>query len=214
MEYYPLFPNRHSSRILTIRPGDPASSAFIEPDGSFRLVVLPGPGVVCVAASPRNVYAVALVNDRELASIGRNLAETEHLATALGERGQGTLDVNKYHAVSLINPDNNLNDLKLDLVVQPAGELLCTVVGPDGQPLTDVEAMGLTAISRIEILEGATFTVRGLNPRRTRDLYLRHLEKDLGKFLIIRGDETGLESFDSILAARSPDASWTRMASR
>src|SRR5262245_48537563 len=64
VEYYPLFPNRHSAS-LTHCPVFAASSSIIQPDGSYHLVALPGPGVVCVAASPRNSYAVAAVDDRE-----------------------------------------------------------------------------------------------------------------------------------------------------
>jgi len=191
VEYYPLFPNHHSSKILTINLTEAPSSATVEPDGSFRLIVLPGPGVVCVAASPRNRYAVALVESKELASLGLGPGQTEFLATAVGELGRGTLDLNKYHAVSLINPNNDLDGLKLDLVVQPAGGLLCTVVGPDGTPLTGVEVIGLTAMPRAETLESASCTINGLNPRRARHLFFHHVEKHLGKFLTIRGDEPG-----------------------
>jgi RNA polymerase sigma factor (sigma-70 family) len=68
VEYYPLFPNRHSSRITNL-PSLAASSAAVQPDGSYALAILPGPGVVCVAASPRNSYAVARVDDQELAGL-------------------------------------------------------------------------------------------------------------------------------------------------
>jgi hypothetical protein len=40
------------------------------------------------------------------------------------------------------------------------------------------------------MLEGETFTVRGLNPRCSRELLFRHKAKRLGRLLIIRGDET------------------------
>src|SRR5207237_8709264 len=50
VEYYPLFPNPHSSKI-TNGPEIAASSCIVQADGSYGLVVLPGPGVVCAAAS-------------------------------------------------------------------------------------------------------------------------------------------------------------------
>src|SRR5262249_24872076 len=67
VDYYPLFPNPHSSRI-TNEMIAAAASAVVQPDGSYSLVVLPGPGVVCATASPRNLYAVARVDDNELAN--------------------------------------------------------------------------------------------------------------------------------------------------
>jgi hypothetical protein len=40
-------------------------------------------------------------------------------------------------------------------------------------------------------LPGSDFTVRGLNPRRTRQLLFVHKEKGLGQYQEIRGDEKG-----------------------
>jgi hypothetical protein len=67
VEYYPLFPNAYSAKITAGMAA--ASSAVIQSDGSYRLVVLPGPGVICVAASPRDSYAVAILDRNELLSL-------------------------------------------------------------------------------------------------------------------------------------------------
>jgi RNA polymerase sigma factor (sigma-70 family) len=209
VEYYPLFPNAHCAKLMHCS-ARAASSALIQPDGSYSLAVLPGPGVVCVAASPRNSYAVARVDDKELANFFRDrpeawspdragtwsldkvtaLARSQQLLFATGEGPPGILSVSKHNALSLINPDERADFLTLDLPLQPARTLQGTVVGPDGKPLTGVEVMGLTALPDGEKLESASFTVRGLNPRRSRDLVFHHREKSLGKVLTIRGDET------------------------
>src|SRR5262249_49343590 len=139
LEYYPLFPNPHSSKITNGFLA--ASSAFIQPDGSYRLVVLPGPGVVCVAASPRNAYTVARVGDNDLARVGsdaKSLGECKSLPIAIGPHGRGVLDENKYNALTIINPDSSAEAVALDLTLQAAGTLKGTVVGPDGAPLTGV----------------------------------------------------------------------------
>jgi hypothetical protein len=193
VEYYPLFPNTHISR-LTHCPATAASSALLQPDGSYRLVVLPGPGVVFVAASPRNSYAVALVDDGEWADFfrdGVNRGGGRHLNTAVGGDRSGILGVNKYNALSPINPDEKAESVALDLTLQPARTLPGTVVGPDGKPLTGVEVFGLTALPDEETLESASFTVTGLNPRGTRELCFHHREIGLGKVLAVRGDESG-----------------------
>jgi RNA polymerase sigma factor (sigma-70 family) len=194
VEYYPLFPNVHSSKIANGILA--ASTALVRPDGSYSLVVLPGPGVVCVAASPRNSYAVARVDDKELANLfdqGINHGDDQcpgTTLTAIGARGQGILQVNKYNSLSLISPDARAEFLALELTLQPARTLKGTVVRPDGQPLTGVKIIGLTAMPDYDMLESASFTVTGLNPRLTRNLFFHHREKNLGKALTIQGDET------------------------
>jgi RNA polymerase sigma factor (sigma-70 family) len=191
VEYYPLCPNPHAAK-LTHCSALAASSALIGPDGSYGLVVLPGPGVVCVAASPRNSFAVAVVDDKEVADFFHD--EVNHdgnqcLQIDLGKGARSNLNVTKYNALSLINPDKRAESLALDLTLQPGRTLQGTVIGPDGMPLTGVEVVGLTAVSDEELLEGESFTVRGLNSRCGRELLFRHRGKRFGTLLTIRGDE-------------------------
>jgi RNA polymerase sigma factor (sigma-70 family) len=193
VEYYPLFPNHHSTK-LTHCPSLAASSSIIQRDGSYSLVVLPGPGVVCVVASPRNSYAVAVVDDTEVADffrykVGHN--GSQRLQIALGMGARVNLGANKYNALSLINPDEGAESLSLNITLQPGRTLRGTVVGLDGQPLTGVEVAGLTAQLDGELLDGESFTITGLNPRCSRELLFRHRGKRLGKLLTIGGDETG-----------------------
>jgi hypothetical protein len=120
-----------------------------------------------------------------------NLGAGQRPYTAVGTSGKGILCVDKYHALSLINPGEKVESVALDLRLQPARTLQGMVVGPEGKPLTGVEVVGLAALPYDEMLDSASFTVTGLNPRRSRDLFFRHREKGLGKVLTIRGDETG-----------------------
>src|SRR5205085_983055 len=118
VEYYPLLPNPNLGK-LTNCPTQAASSAVVRPDGSFDLAVLPGPGVVCVAASPRNAYAGAVVDDDETAKFfpeGMNPGGGKGVITAGGPGGQANfLPLNKYHALSLINPDEKAKSAAADL---------------------------------------------------------------------------------------------------
>jgi hypothetical protein len=193
VEYYSLFRNPHSAR-LTNEFDMAASYALVGPDGSYRLAVLPGPGVVCVAASPRNSYTVALLDEKELAGLvndGINHARGHNPRTAAGARGEGIVCVNRYNALALLNPDEGAESVAVDLPLQPARPLRGTVVGPDGEPLPGVKVVGLTALPEDEVLDSASFTVTGLNPRRPRSLFFHHKGKGLAKCLTIGGDETG-----------------------
>jgi RNA polymerase sigma factor (sigma-70 family) len=192
VEYYPLFPNAYSSGITNGVLA--ASSALVHPDGSFSLVVQPGPGVVCAAALPRNSYAVAVIDESELANLGierRNVGGCLCLQAAVGARGRTIIYENTYNALLLINPDERALFVTLDITLQPARRLNGTVVDPQGKPLTSVNVIGLTALTEEEVLDGASFTVMGLNARGNRTLFFHHRDSGLGKVLTIRGDEIG-----------------------
>jgi RNA polymerase sigma factor (sigma-70 family) len=191
VDYYPLFPNPHTSRIA-IPAALPASSIRVRADGSYRLVILPGPGVICVAASPRNSYAVARVDEGELAGLfsdGLGHGSANGLTAALGPTTPGSICVNQYNALTFLRPAPQTESLALDLTLQPANPLRGKVVDPEGKPLAGVTVSGLNAMPSEELLESASFTVRGLNPRRTRDLIFRHADKRLGKLLTVHGDD-------------------------
>jgi hypothetical protein len=199
VEYYPLWSNQHSQRV-NCNNLIPASTASVRPDGSYSLIVLPGPGVIGVAASPREDYAVAHVMNKEWAELHqravayrRTLENTSDLdpcvPIALGLGHPGDLRINKYHALVLINPPEEAQSWVLDLPLRPAQTLQGTVLGPDGQPLSGVEVVGLTALrDRSELLEDASFTVTGLNPQGSRVLFFQHRGKKLGKVVTARGD--------------------------
>jgi RNA polymerase sigma factor (sigma-70 family) len=213
IEYYPLFPNPHSSVLTRLEHLQAASSATLEADGSYSLTVLPGPGVVLVAASPRDAYACARIDEQELANLFR-AGDSKRRSEALhqlrdrafypsidgADRGGsswllmgypgGIRCLDRYNALGLIHPEEETKSLRHDLTVQPARPLRGTVVGPDGKPLSGVAVCGLTSMPNAERLEGASFLVEGLNPRRRRELSFHHEEKSLGKFLTIRGDQT------------------------
>ena len=168
------------------------SSCVVQPDGSFRLAVLPGPGAVCAAASPRDWYAVALVDEEKLAGLVKDGINREfgyHLRTAVGAE-EGIAIVSMYHTIALINPREGEEVPALEFTVQRARPIRGTVVGPDGEALSGVVVVGLAAFPGQVFLDSASFTVRGLNPRSTRNVYFYHAKSELGKILTLRGDET------------------------
>jgi RNA polymerase sigma factor (sigma-70 family) len=211
VEYYPLFPNPYSAKHADDHMVK--SSCVAQPDGSFRLAVLPGPGVVCVAASPRDWYAVALVDEEELAGLVKDGINREfgyHLRTAMGAE-EGVAVVSLYHALSLINPREGAEAPELNLTVKRARPIRGTVVGPDGEALTGVEVVGLSPAPDDVPLESPSFTIRGLNMRSTRNVYFHHDKLGLGKTLTLRSDEAepgsgGAETARSVSAHRGGDA--------
>src|SRR5262249_3887168 len=154
--YYPLRPNPHSAALTTAGWMAPAS-ASVRPDGSYGLVVLPGPGILLVAASPRDSYASAGLGGAVLGQDGGGRVAVGRLTDARV--------IERYNAVALIHAEDGAEPLSLDLTVHPARSVRGTVVGPDGPPLAGVRVSGLTAANDTETLEGTAFTVEGLHPR-------------------------------------------------
>jgi RNA polymerase sigma factor (sigma-70 family) len=212
VEYYALFPNPYATALTYLGHLVPASSASVHADGSYSLVALPGPGIVLVAVSPRDSYATALLDPKELHALfpsGGNQSAGSWFHVADGEGSQRRRCLDRYNALALVNPANGTTALDVDLVVEPACGLAGSVIGPDGTPVFGVTAYGLTSMPDPETLQTSRFTIEGMNPQRTRVLSLWHREKGLGKSVTVCGDQTGpltvrLEPF-GVVAGRIVD---------
>jgi hypothetical protein len=171
VEYYPL-----SSNPLSVAPANragPASSTRVQSDGSYRLAVLTGPGLVCVAASPQDSYAGVAVEEK---GVGSSAA---------------VLCIERYNALFPISPGEGVGSLTHDFVLRPGRTLQGSVIGLDGHPLAGTKVDGLTATPNTEVLDGSSFTVEGLSPGHARDLFFHHRGKGLGKVVVVRGEDLG-----------------------
>jgi hypothetical protein len=170
----------------------PASSCSIGPDGAWSLAVLPGPGIVLVVASPRDSYASARLDEKELARLCKGTPDGGSSAWAhIADRPAASPArvVDRYNALALINPDDKSAPAKLDFILHRARPLRGTVVGPAGEPLAGVKVCGLTSMPDPEVLESSSFTVEGLNPRVPRRVIFYHGEKRLARILTLLGEQ-------------------------
>jgi protocatechuate 3,4-dioxygenase beta subunit len=193
VDYHPLFPNPH---VRKIAPYDrPASSAVVGPDGSYSLVVLPGPGVVCLSAAPRDTYALGLVTRKALAALFKDEKrrdDEQSLTIAPDEGSRGWILQERYNAFALINPAEKETALTVDLELLPGRTLAGTLVGPDGKALRGATVSGLkNSLDGPETLEGASFLVKRLSPGRTRKLLFEQRDRGLAARVIVRPDEKG-----------------------
>jgi RNA polymerase sigma factor (sigma-70 family) len=169
-------------RFIVDRQGE------VGPDGSFAVVALPGPGLLCVWADDDRYMRAEVAGGQ-----GSRLKTVPIPANPI-----------MFHAIVPINPsEKEPAPVACDIALEPGHSLTGSVVGPDGQPVPGVLAAGLTAVlpaaryqTRLmeqplhQKLEAATFTARGFNPRQPRTLVFVHPEKGLGKIQTVRGDET------------------------
>jgi hypothetical protein len=202
VSYYVLFPNTKVGKLDGYHEHEGLSAATTGPDGSYTLTVMPGPGVLAAAAQPPSSYRAALVTPKEVEDfLGQKLPDwlfpsqdslAIHGTGAVADARNMYISQLEYNALALINPEKKDKVLVRDLVLLPALTRKGTVVGPDGKPFAGVTAIGLEASPGLagweSTLKSATFTVRGLHPMRTRELCFYHREKNLGRFLELRGE--------------------------
>jgi RNA polymerase sigma factor (sigma-70 family) len=161
---------RESLEISRSLPG--ASNA--RTDGGFRIVGLPGPGILRVQH-----------NDRYLGADERDDAD-------------GTKDLDPQsklllNAVARIDPPRDVLRFTRDIMLDPGLTFRGKLLGPDGEPVTGARTHGLTRWWHFELppLATAEFTVRACNPNRSRTVVFHHAEKRLAGVLVPAKDDIG-----------------------
>jgi RNA polymerase sigma factor (sigma-70 family) len=137
-------------------------------DGSFRVVGLPGPGLIAVFYNGRHL----LVPDRD------DEYGTKESVIYTSPRQLGLL-IN-YTALARIDPAKGVDLVKRDITLDPGWTFTGTVLGQDGQPLAGARSFGLTDRGwSHEVMKTAEFKVKAFNPRRPRDVFFQHLGNGL-----------------------------------
>jgi RNA polymerase sigma factor (sigma-70 family) len=176
MGYIPLADNPHLKDFselgkLQIIASDEAQA---KADGYFTVTAIPGPGVLVARADDEDRFVAAEVEGIKLAQ---------------------PIILDGYHAVIPVNPsEKDPKSLHCDIALVPGRDVTGTVVGPEGRPLPGAHAAGLGATPKFfnrsdGKLAAASFTVRGLKPKKSRTVLLIHAEKQLAKLLTVRPDE-------------------------
>lgn len=161
-------------------------------DGTFRGLVIPGPGYLAIEAD-ENRFARATSTE----ITGEFLIAVPHPFIPQQYNAIAAIDVEEK------KPESLQVAIELDAGISKKG----VVVGPDGKAVEGAMAFGVTAVpdpgastfprrprfgSPQSIrLKGSEFTAVGLNPQDPRCLVIIHPEKKLGKIFEMRGDEKG-----------------------
>jgi hypothetical protein len=135
-------------------------------DGTFRVVGLPGGGVLTVWAGDQ--YLLAEERDDNGRARGPLNTVPVHAASSS-------------NAVVRVEPPQGVEPFRCELTVDPGVTLTGTLVGPDGKPVVGALSYGLTSTGGWERppLTTAEFALRGFNPRRPRPVLFRHPDKGL-----------------------------------
>jgi protocatechuate 3,4-dioxygenase beta subunit len=194
VEYNPLLPNPFVRWFGPDGAGMiPCSFTTSGSDGSYSLVVLPGPGVLGFTYGTRTeAFMPALVTNQELKEFFKDEAyhgNENLLRIQMTENGFNTIGQVQFNHLLLIKPAETDESLTRDVTLQPAKPLKGKVVGPDGKPLVGVLAYNLERGIVYQPLPDGTFTIKGVNPRRVRDLLFIDKERKHGAFVALKGKQ-------------------------
>ncbi len=169
VEYFAL----HSNPNLRDYPGFDGTAIVglrrvaTKVDGSYRVIGLPGPGLVIVWRQfAKDHCLMALERDDEFG------IKEPPPSTAPYQ----LLPLANYGAIARIDPPIGLDSAKCDVTLDPGWTIKGTVVGPDHLPLAAVQGFG---IGEHKPLKTAEFTVRAFNPNRPHDIFFLEPGKGL-----------------------------------
>ncbi|HEV3255969.1 MAG TPA: sigma-70 family RNA polymerase sigma factor [Gemmataceae bacterium] len=149
----------------------------VKVDGSYRVVGLPGPGLVAVYYQ-KDPYLRAPEREDEY-----GIKEPPLNEPALNTAPYVLFFPSNYSALARVNPAKRVDSVKRDVTLDPGWTFKGTVLGPDGKPLAGARSFDLNRLNgrawwEVERMKTAEFT-GGFNPRWPRDILIQHLEKGL-----------------------------------
>jgi RNA polymerase sigma factor (sigma-70 family) len=156
-------------------------------DGRFRLVTIPGPGVL-----------VAQVHGTRETSNGVRLHPYPVVRYKLAEFDAETrkrvnptdIRLQFANACKVLDLKEGGDAVSCDLVVDPGKTLTVKVQDPDGKPLAGAIASGVTVMPLGAVsLRDADCPVYALDLERPRQLILLHQERELAAVVTLHGDE-------------------------
>jgi RNA polymerase sigma factor (sigma-70 family) len=154
-------------------------------DGTFRLVALPGPGLVAVNAHHdhyvRGLGATEVKGKRASAELELFLTVPSLFMPANCNR------------VVQIDPQPG-DDLAMgDLVLDPGRTVTGVVLDPSGKPISGARVSGLKYLVywNLEPLVGAEFKAESLTMDKPRLLEFVHRQRRLSGFVVLRADDKG-----------------------
>jgi hypothetical protein len=169
-------------------------------EGRFRLVTIPGPGVLAAETVIRRTGRNAAVGPY-LGSIfkpGKFGAEDRKRVKIIEEQKEllfiiagGGFGLDSYNTYKVVDGKEG-ETVSCEMAVDPGKTLNVNLQDPKGEPLSGVTAWGVTAMHGGGIaLTSDTCPVYALDPETPRQLAFVHAKRALAAAITLRGEESG-----------------------
>ena len=154
-----------------------------DPDGSFRIAVIPGAGHLLVFG-PSSDYVLQGIGERELA-----------YGESGGERSYA-------HAVVAYDVKADAKPVEISAALQRGVTVTGRVVGPEGQPVGDAQIITLLSVYPLQLawrgvyaipVRAGHFALHGLDPEKPVRLDFHDAQHGWGKHLELTGNQAGKE---------------------
>jgi RNA polymerase sigma factor (sigma-70 family) len=181
IEYFAFADNAHLADYPGFMP--PQWLDNQSQDGTFKLVGLPGHGLLAFRAHGDG-YLIGAGADKVKAKRDRYFYPTRpYYCHAEG-----------YHAFLDLNPEPGTKSITCKVLLDPGLRMTGTILDPKGKPLPGVLIRGLRSYSSNSYWEREPrptpqFTVMGMTSDRPRHLLFLHKEKKLAGSLLLKGNE-------------------------
>jgi 5-hydroxyisourate hydrolase-like protein (transthyretin family) len=180
--YLPYSENPHASETPQVFGMN--DDYDVEPDGSFELVALPGPGVVTARAWEQ----------RYRTSRPEQWGHPTNPHGYYSIANQGSVRARDFDAVVKVDPKPGEAEVRCELVLEPGISIPGRLVDPDGRPVTGATAFGLSALrggapAHAPILDGAEFTAIGVDPDHPRLVWFLNRQRTLGRMVMLQGSD-------------------------
>jgi len=191
LHYYPFLSNEHARAFPNFRADTVSfhwtgSRYRTGADGRFRLVGLPGRGIVAAKCFDRSFRLGAVANSLS-EKPSRQTMRSEALAT------YNQISPNEFNALAEINPPASASTLKHDFVLEPSPTMTIHLVDPDGRPLAGANAWGRFPANLDhgdpKVHGQGTTKIYGLDKRAQRVVVFTQPERRLGMVLVLRPGE-------------------------
>ncbi len=168
----------------------------VDADGRFRLVVIPGPGVLMAQVYGGNLkidgQVLSPYRHAELTPADRErIKVTENNENRFFTAADGNLEfLTNENAIKVLDLKEGASPVTCDLYVESGKTLQVRVEDADGKPLPGAVVSGLTESGPIAFrLKAAECTVYALDAKKPRTLVFFHPGQKLAGRLTVRGDE-------------------------
>jgi beta-lactamase regulating signal transducer with metallopeptidase domain/protocatechuate 3,4-dioxygenase beta subunit len=190
VSYFALTTNPSVKEAPDFRFATDENRIACDRDGNYRLVGLPGRGLVAARA--------ASLQDDDRYRFGVGVDRIAGLSSRPGIDTVSTVpfmvSVKNFHTLTEVNAPEGAGDVVCNVQLDPGRTVKGKIVGPDGAPLTGCQVSGLADYyTRWEALKGDTseFEVQALAANDTRYVLFLHVPHKLAGNAVVRPEATG-----------------------